>query len=150
VLSYEDRLLRACEDLCVEKERYLGTLDTLQFWRSRAHELEDKLKKLERGTEEPVQEGGANGGVGKYLQYDVGNVRAESVSVQHFDEGKNTGQRPREESVLLEEMHCSSGSCGGVVSDKGDNGCIVEDDLDIDCKDGDNSPQRLVLSEPDQ
>lgn len=49
VLSYEERQLCACENLCVEKERHLGTVNTLQFWHSQAQELEGKLKKLQGG-----------------------------------------------------------------------------------------------------
>lgn len=67
VLSYEERQLCARENLCVEKERHLGPVNTLQFWRSQAQELEGKLKKLQGGAEELVQDGGANGGVGEYL-----------------------------------------------------------------------------------
>lgn len=55
-----------------------------------------------------------------------------------------------EGSVPVEEMHCSPGSYRGAVCDKGGNRCTLEDDLDVDCDDGENSPQRSVLSEPEQ
>ncbi|KAJ8422652.1 hypothetical protein Cgig2_032400 [Carnegiea gigantea] len=38
----------------------------------------------------------------------------------------------------------------GAVCGEGGNGCTLEDDLDVECDDEENSPHRSVLSEPDQ
>jgi len=44
VLSYEERLERAREELRAEKEKHVDTLRMLEFWKSRANELEARLK----------------------------------------------------------------------------------------------------------
>ena len=45
VLSYEERLERASEELRVKKGKHVDTLRMLEFWKSRAHELEVRLKR---------------------------------------------------------------------------------------------------------
>jgi len=48
VLSYEERLQRAREELRRERAEQRATLSDLQYWRTRAKELEAKLKMYER------------------------------------------------------------------------------------------------------
>ncbi|KAJ8422394.1 LOW QUALITY PROTEIN: hypothetical protein Cgig2_028209 [Carnegiea gigantea] len=45
VLLYEERLERAREELRAKKGKHVGTLRILEFWKSRAHELEARLKR---------------------------------------------------------------------------------------------------------
>ena len=45
VLSYKDRLEQAYENLYAEKGRHVDILRMLKFWKSRAHELEARLKR---------------------------------------------------------------------------------------------------------
>ncbi|KAJ8427850.1 hypothetical protein Cgig2_012550 [Carnegiea gigantea] len=44
VLSYEEHLEQAHEELRAEKEKHVDTLRMLEFWKSRANELEARLK----------------------------------------------------------------------------------------------------------
>jgi len=48
VLSYEERLQRAREELRRERAEQRATLSDLEYWRTRAQELEAKLKMYER------------------------------------------------------------------------------------------------------
>ncbi|KAJ8437854.1 hypothetical protein Cgig2_002988 [Carnegiea gigantea] len=45
VLSYEERLERAREELRAKKGKDVDTLRTVEFWKSRAHEFEARLKR---------------------------------------------------------------------------------------------------------
>ncbi|KAJ8434227.1 LOW QUALITY PROTEIN: hypothetical protein Cgig2_005906 [Carnegiea gigantea] len=45
MLSYEERLERACEELRAKKGKHVDTLRMLEFWKSHAHELEARLKR---------------------------------------------------------------------------------------------------------
>ena len=45
VLSYEECLERAREELRAKKGKHVDTLRILEFWKSRAHELEARLKR---------------------------------------------------------------------------------------------------------
>ncbi|KAJ8426136.1 LOW QUALITY PROTEIN: hypothetical protein Cgig2_022433 [Carnegiea gigantea] len=47
VLSFEEHLEQACEELCAEKGKHIDTEKRLQFWMSHAKELETRLKMFE-------------------------------------------------------------------------------------------------------
>ncbi|KAJ8425902.1 hypothetical protein Cgig2_012670 [Carnegiea gigantea] len=49
-LSYEECLERASEELRAEKGKHVDTLRMLEFWKSRAHELEARLKRCTAPT----------------------------------------------------------------------------------------------------
>jgi len=45
VLSYEERLEQAREELRAEKGKHVDTLRMLEFWKSRVHDLKARLKR---------------------------------------------------------------------------------------------------------
>ena len=68
VLSYEERLHRALQEAHKEREKLRQTQRRLQFWMSRAHELQARLKLSKAPT---TQKGGGEkpgGDVGEAIQ----------------------------------------------------------------------------------
>ena len=87
VFSYEERLERAREDLRVEKWKHVGTLRMPEFWKSRANELEARLK-MYAALGEARDTGHQPGGdVGVHVQGDSG---LESLARAVIDLGEAT------------------------------------------------------------
>ncbi|KAJ8449610.1 hypothetical protein Cgig2_005632 [Carnegiea gigantea] len=68
VLSYEEHLQRAREELRAEKGKHVDTLRMLEFWKSRAHELEARLKRCAEPDAQPNTRHQPGGDVGVDIQ----------------------------------------------------------------------------------
>ncbi|KAJ8435238.1 hypothetical protein Cgig2_015641 [Carnegiea gigantea] len=72
VLSYEERLERARDELRAEKGKHVDTLRMLEFWKSRANELEARLKMCAAPGETQNTGHQPRGDVGEDVQSDSG------------------------------------------------------------------------------
>ena len=72
MLSYEERLEWAREELCAKKGKHVDTLRMLKFWKSSANKLEVRLKICAAPGEAQDTEHQPGGDVGENVQSDSG------------------------------------------------------------------------------
>ncbi|KAJ8430890.1 hypothetical protein Cgig2_003883 [Carnegiea gigantea] len=143
VLSYEERLEQAREELRAEKGKPVDTLRMLEFWKSHVHELEARLKRCAAPAAQQDTRHQAGGDVGVDVHSGV-----DSMAGAVTDMGEATVYEISPSKGAQEDATCKTTAeiPGGTCDDQSMQERMVEANAPVDaCDDAGDGPQ---CSEP--